>query len=106
MNPIFIGLVALLVGALIGWVVSYLKAQADAKSAGHFVAQARQQAETIIRDATVRAQDQLLKAREEFDIEAKARRHELADAEKRTIQRENNLDRKVEWLDRKTEEIG
>ena len=66
MNPIVIGLVALLVGAAIGWVVSYLKAQADAKSAGHFVAQARQQAETIVRDATVRAQDQLLKALEEF----------------------------------------
>jgi ribonuclease Y len=106
MNPIVIGLVALLVGAAIGWVVSYLKAQADAKSAGHFVAQARQQAETIVRDATVRAQDQLLKAREEFDTEAKVRRQELADAEKRIIQRENNLDRKVEWLDRKTEEIG
>jgi ribonuclease Y len=106
MNPILIGLVALAVGAALGWLIHHLKSQADAKSAGAVVAHARQEAETIVRDATLRAQDQLLKAREEFDAEAKTRRQELADAEKRLLQRENNLDRKVDWLDRKTEEIS
>src|SRR6267154_2473488 len=86
MNPILIGLIALLVGAVIGWVVHHLKSQADAKSAGAVVSNARKEAEAIIRDATVR-------------------RQELTDAEKRLLQRENNLDRKVDWFDRKTEEF-
>ncbi len=106
MNPILIGLVALAVGAALGWVIHHLKSQADARSAGSIVARARQEAETIVRDATLRAQDQLLKAREAFDAEAKARRQELAETEKRLLQRETNLDRKVDWLDRKTEEVS
>ena len=106
MNQIGIVLVTLLVGAAIGWVVCHLKAQADAKSAGHAVASARKEAEAIVREATMRAQELSLKSREEFDTEAKARRQEVADAEKRLLQRENNLDRKVDWLDRKTEEVS
>jgi ribonucrease Y len=105
MNPIVIGLLALLVGAVLGWVLNHLKSQADAKSAGAIVTSARKEAESIVRDATVRAQELLLKSREEFDTEAKARRQELTDAEKRLLQRETNLDRKVDWLDRKTEDI-
>src|SRR5712671_2845685 len=105
MNPILIGLIALLVGAAIGWVVHHLKSQADAKSAGAVVSNARKEAEAIVRDATVRTQESLLKSREEFDAEAKVRRQELTDAEKRLLQRENNLDRKVDWFDRKTEEF-
>ncbi len=53
----------------------------------------------------LRAQDQLLKLREEFDRETAIRRQELAESEKRLRQRENNLDRKGESLDRKTEEV-
>src|SRR2546430_2099931 len=102
MNPIVIGLGVLLAGAAPGWLLNRLKAQTDA----HRVADARKEAEAIVRDATVRAQDVLLKSREQFDVEAKTRRQELADAEKRLLQRENNLDRKVDWLDRKTEEVA
>jgi ribonuclease Y len=105
MNPIVIGLVALLMGVVCGWILHHLKSQADAKSAGAVVANARKEAEAIVRDATVRAQESLLKSREEFDIEAKTRRQELTDAEKRLLQRETNLDRKVDWLDRKTDEV-
>ncbi len=105
MNQIVTGLIALMAGAVIGWVVHHLKSQADAKSAGAVVSNARKEAEAIVRDATVRAQELLLKSRAEFDAEAKARRLELTDAEKRLLQRENNLDRKVDWFDRKTEEF-
>src|SRR6059036_1704468 len=102
MNLIFIGLAALPVGAALGWVFHHLKTQADV---GH-IADARREAKAIVRDATVRAQEVLLKSREDFDVEVKTRRQELADAERRLLQRENNLDRKVDWLDRKTEDIS
>ena len=70
-------LICLIVGAIIGWAIQRL-----------------------------RAQDQLLKLREEFDRETATRRQELAESEKRLLQRENSLDRKVELLDRKTEEVA
>ena len=102
MNPIVIGVGALLVGAALAWMFSRLKAQADARA----VADARKEAEAIVREATVKAQELLLKSREEVDAEIKMRRQESAEAEKRISQRETNLDRKVEWFDRKTEEVS
>jgi len=70
-------IISLIAGTLIGWAIQRL-----------------------------RAQDQLLKLREEFDRETATRRHELAESEKRLLQRENNLDRKVELLDHKTENVA
>jgi len=105
MNHILINLLALLVGAGAAWLLLRWKMRGNATHAGNIVATARQEADAIIRDATVRAQDQLLKAREDFDAEARTRRQEMGESEKRLLQRENNLDRKVEWLDRKTDEV-
>ncbi len=53
----------------------------------------------------LRAQDQLLKLRKEFDREIATRRQELAESEKRLLQREDNLDRRGELLDHKTTEV-
>jgi len=106
MNPIAINLLAVLVGAGVGGLLRRWKRRGDATHAGNLVAAARREADGIIRDATVRAQEQLLKAHEEFDTEAQTRRRELTESEKRLLQRENNLDRKVDWLDRKTDEVA
>ena len=102
MNPIVINLLALLVGAGIGGLLVRWKQRATATRAGTVIATAHREADGIIRDAIVRGQDQQLKARADFDTEARTRRNELAEAEKRLLQRETNLDRKVELLDRKT----
>jgi ribonuclease Y len=99
-------LLAVLLGAAVCWLILRFKARADGRQVGDLIAAARKEAEAIVRDATVRAQEMLLKAREEFDAETKTRRQESAEVEKRLSQRESNLDRKVDWLDRKTEEIN
>ena len=106
MNPIIINLLALLMGAAVSGLLLWRKLCTDATHAGNIVASARREADGIIRDATVRTQELLPKAREDFDVEARTRRQELGESEKQLLQRENNLDRKVEWLDRKTEEIA
>ena len=106
MNPIIINLLALLMGAAVSGLLLWRKLRADTTHAGNIVASARREADGIIRDATVRTQELLPKAREDFDVEARTRRQELGESEKQLLQRENNLDRKVEWLDRKTEEIA
>ena len=100
-----IGLIAMVVGLVLGWFISRAKAQADTKMAGGIVEAARKEVENMLRDARAKAQDEAFKAREQFDSETKERRRELGEMEKRVMQRESNLDRKVDLLDRKTEEV-
>ena len=106
MMATIIGLIiALVAGLALGWFISHTKAQADTKAAGGIVGAARKEAEDMLRDARANAQDEAFKAREQFDRETKDRRQELGEMEKRVMQRESNLDRKVDLLDRKTEEV-
>jgi len=106
MSTIIIGLIALVVGAALGWFLSHVKAQADRKAAGGIVKAARTEAEDTLRDARVKAQEETFKAREQFDKETRDRRQELTETERRVMQRESNLDRKADLLDRKTEEAA
>ncbi len=103
---ITIGLIALVVGVALGWFVSRRKAQADARTAGGIVAAARKEAEDTLREARLKAQDETFKAREQFENETKDRRQELSEMEKRVMQREANLDRKVDLFDRKIDEVA
>jgi ribonuclease Y len=104
-NIIITGLIALVVGVVFGWFISRNKTQADTRTAGGIVQAARKEAEDALRDARVKAQDETFKARELFDKETKERRQELAEMEKRVMQRETILDRKVDLFERKTEEV-
>lgn len=106
MNCIVIGLVALAIGAACGWLFSRLKAAADAKTAANILQTARKEAEALLREAKLAAQDEMHKARELFEKETRQRRQELTEMEKRLMQRETNLDRKVDLLERKTEEVA
>src|SRR6266404_8878206 len=106
MNTPIIGLIiALVVGLALGWFISHVKAQADAKVAGGIVEAARKEVENMLRDARANAQGDAFKARELFDKETKDRRQELGEMEKRVMQRESNLDRKVDLFEHKTEEV-
>jgi ribonuclease Y len=98
--------IALVAGLAIGWFISRAKAQADTKAAGGIIEAARKEADNVLRDARATAQDEAFKIREEFDRETKDRRQELGEMEKRVMQRESNLDRKVDLFDRKTEEVA
>jgi len=62
---------------------------------------ARRDAEAIVKEGRIQAKDEVIKAREEFEISTKDRKKELADMEQRITQRESNLDRKVSLLEKK-----
>lgn len=100
------GVVALLIGAAMGWIISRLKAKADTTAAGNIVEAARREGETLLREARVSAQDEAHKARAAAEEEARTRRQEVAEAEKRIAQREGNLERRAEQLDQKLENVG
>lgn len=106
MTEVIIGLIALVVGLALGWFVSHAKAQADTKAAGGIKETARKEADDMLREARLKMQDETFKVREQFDKETKDRRQELTEIEKRVMQRESNLDRKADLLDRKTEEAA
>ena len=101
-----ISLIALVVGLVLGWFIRQTKAQADTRTAGGIIGAARKEAEDTLREARLKAQDEMLKAREQFEKETRERRQELGEIERRVMQRDTNLDRKVDLLDHKTEEVS
>ena len=67
--------------------------------------EADKEAEHILRDARVSAKSETIKLREECESELKERRKEQQIAEKRLIQREENLERKADVLDKKVADL-
>lgn len=63
------------------------------------------EAERRKRESIIEAKDLALKVRTEFEEEAKERRKELSGMERRLLQKEMNLDKKVEMIDQKTQEL-
>ncbi|MFH2137176.1 MAG: ribonuclease Y [Candidatus Omnitrophota bacterium] len=67
---------------------------------------ADRQVETKKREATLEAKDLLYKTRLDFEKESKERRQELLNLERRLVQREENMDRKVDLIDKKEREVS
>jgi ribonuclease Y len=105
MRWIIEGIGALLLGVAVGWIISRLKAKSDAKAAGNIVENARREADALGREARLKAQDELFKSREAGEKEARDRRQELVEAEKRLAQRESSLERRSEQVDEKLERV-
>ncbi len=78
------------------------RAEENAKS---IVEQARKEAESKKRESALEVKDEIHKARNRFDEETRDRRQELLRLERRLEQREQNLERKVDFADRKEKEI-
>jgi ribonuclease Y len=105
MSELLIAGLALLVGAAVGWLLGWLKARADGKEAGTLMEGARQQAQSILREAHLQAHDEMYQARQLFDKETQERRQEFSDIEKRLLQREATLDRKTDVLEQRLEDL-
>jgi len=58
------------------------------------------------KEAELAAKDLLLKLRQDFEKETKERRDEIAAAEKRILQKEENLDKRVDLLEKKEKDIN
>ena len=54
-----------------------------------------------LKEADIQARAEVVKAREDFEKTTKARRKELQDLEERLLVREENLDRKMELMEKK-----
>ncbi|MBR6806856.1 MAG: ribonuclease Y [Clostridia bacterium] len=105
--PVIVGVAALAIGLLIGYIIRKRTAEAEIGSAE---AQAKKILEDAIKAAESKKKETLLEAKEEilsskneFDREVKERRAELTRQERRVTQKEETLDRKSEALEKKDE---
>jgi ribonucrease Y len=66
---------------------------------------AKKESERTIKDAELQAKDIQYQAKKEFELESKKVREEQTAMQQRLIQREENLDKKIELLDRRDQEL-
>lgn len=98
-------LLALVVGAVVGYFIR--KSIAEAKIAGaknaaeQILEDARREADASKKEALLEAKDDIHKLRTEAEQEVRDRRNELQKQENRLLQKEENLDRKDESLDKR-----
>lgn len=107
--PIVVGVVALAVGILVGFL--FRKKIGEAKI-GSAETEAKRILEESAKDADARKKEVLLEAKEETlrlrnetERELKERRGEISRQERRLNQKEENLDKKTEQLERKNEQL-
>ena len=81
------------------------KATAE-ESAKRIVGEAERDAENLRKSAVVSGKEELIKLRENFELEVRGRREEVEREERRVAERENVLDRKFEVLDQRDKELG
>ena len=100
-----IGVGLFILGYIIRKFIAERKVKRAEKIAAEILEEARKEAISRRREAKLEVKDQLYKARIDFEQETKDRRQELLSLEKRVTQKEENLDRKVDVLEKKEIQI-
>jgi len=98
----------------IGFAVAYLvkgkiasdKVKSAKEEAIQIISDARQKAETLLKESKLEAKDRLFKMKSEFDAETKETQLELKKREKRLVTKEEHIDGKLELLDAKEREMA
>jgi len=100
-----LGLVALAAGILVGYVLHKQATAARFRLAEQktreAIAEAEKRAEALKKEAEIQAKDYLFQAKAEFEAEAKERRQEILNMEKRLLQKEENLEKRIDIFDQK-----
>ncbi len=111
MNEYMLGILVL--GLLVGFglafgIKGYLdrqKVKAANDHAQRIHSDAKLRADALLKEASLEAKDRLLKMKNEFDAETKETRSELKKREGRLIQKDENIDRKIDQQEQKEREL-
>ncbi|MBN2163935.1 MAG: ribonuclease Y [Pontiellaceae bacterium] len=79
---------------------------AASKQAKAILGEANKEADAIRREAKIQAKDAVLRAREKSEKDTTGQRKEILDLERRVVEREKNLTRKLEMLNNKELELS
>ncbi len=93
-------------GYLLRWFFAGKKLRAAEAGAKLLMDSAKKDAESRRKEAELQGKDLMIKLRQDFEIETKERREEIVSGEKRFQQKEENLDKRLDLLDRKEKDIG
>ncbi|UNC91869.1 ribonuclease Y [Candidatus Contubernalis alkaliaceticus] len=110
---IWIVVVIVLGTALAAFIIGYYmrKSTAEAKivsaedEASKILEEAKKQAQSVKREAILEAKEEIHKQRAEIERESKERRSESQRLERRMIQKEESLDKKLSLIEKKEEEV-
>ena len=100
-----VGVIALVVGVLIGYAVLGLGARDVRRRARQAADLVRDQAESRAREIELEAQRGALRYREEIDDELREQRQEATRVERRLEQREESLERRAEGIERSEQSL-
>ena len=111
---IIVGIAALVVGALIGFVIGRVYRRNATENtittakqeAARIVTAAVSEAETKKKETLLEAKDEIHRLRTEADKELRERRSEVQRQERRLVQKEENIDKKLENLEHKEENLN
>jgi ribonucrease Y len=105
-----IGLIALAIGVFIGLLLHKKLTAARFRLAEQktreAVEEARKKAEALKKEAEIQAKDYLFQAKAEFETEAKERRQEVLNMERRLLQKEENLEKRIDLFDQKESNLS
>ncbi len=105
-----IGLVALVVGVMIGFFVrkrlTESRVESIEKYAKKVLADAQKEAKTIKKEAHLQAKDTLYQMKVAFEKETREKKEQLLIQEKRLFHKEENLDRKQEQLEKRESRVA
>ncbi len=92
-------------------VTTELQRQAAAKATAEeqskrIISDAERESENLRKSAVVSGKEELIKLRENFEVEVRGRREEVEREERRLTERENVLDRKYELLEQRDRDLG
>lgn len=102
----FICIFAFLAGYVVRWIFAGERIKAAEQRLNDLKATTDREVENRKKEAELAARDLLIKLRQDFEKETKDRREEVLSSEKRILQREENLDRRVDLLEKKEKDIA
>jgi len=98
-------LFAIFLGYFLRRYVAEKKIQDAETQSRHILEQAKKEAQDRHREVELEAKDLLYRMRQDFERETKDRRQEVLNLEKRLTQKEENIDRRLDLLEKKEKEI-
>jgi len=108
LTSVILIIVALLIGAFGYFLRRYIaekKIQSAEVTARQILEQAKKEAQDRRREVELEAKDLMYRLRQDFERETKDRRQEISNLEKRLAQKEENIDRRLELLEKKEKEL-
>src|SRR6185503_1226234 len=92
-------------GYLLRWFFAGKKLQEAQNKAKSLLADAEKETESKKKEIELQSKDMMIKLRQDFERETKDRREELVVAEKRILQKEENLEKRVDLLEKKEKDL-